>query len=234
MLVLSLDTSTEAATAAIIDEDKLYGEITINYKKQHSVILMPMVDELFKNLQLSKDAIDGFVLSKGPGSFTGLRIGAATIKGLAHGLNKPFISVSSLDALAYNMAYTKGIICPIMDALRGNVYNATYKFEGDNLIKIDDYRVITLDTLLEEFSSRNEQITFIGDAVSMYKEKIQSTIANCHFAPQHLNVVKAAALGELGITRLKSGEFDDLTTFSPMYLVLSQAERELAKKKEVK
>jgi universal bacterial protein YeaZ len=129
MKILSLDSSTESATCSVLSEEKLYGEITFNYKKQHSVILMPMIDNLLKNIHMDINSLDGFVVSKGPGSFTGLRIGAAVIKGLSQGSGKPFSAVSSLDALAYNLAYTSGIICPILNALRGNVYTVLYKFQ---------------------------------------------------------------------------------------------------------
>ena len=118
MKILSIDSSTECASCAVLEDSKLLGEINFNNKKQHSIILMPMVDNLLKNLQLSVTDLDGFVVSKGPGSFTGLRIGMSMIKGLSQGTKKPFVSVSSLDALAYNMAYSQGIVCPILDALR--------------------------------------------------------------------------------------------------------------------
>mgnify|MGYP000946987717 FL=1 len=106
MKILSLDSSTESATCAVLDEYKLFGEITFNYRKQHSTILMSMIDRLLKELNTDISSLDGFVVSKGPGSFTGLRIGAAMIKGLSQGTGKPFIGVSSLDALAYNLYCT--------------------------------------------------------------------------------------------------------------------------------
>ena len=148
MKVLAIDTATESATCAVIEEDKLLGEITYNNKKQHSVIIMPMVDEILKNLKLDINDIDGFAVSKGPGSFTGLRIGAANIKGICQGINKPFVGVSSLDALAYNMAYSEGIICPVLDALRGNVYTALYHFDMEELVKDTEYMIIPVEELL--------------------------------------------------------------------------------------
>lgn len=230
MLVLSLDSSTETATVSVVNEEKLLGEITYNYKKQHSVILMPMIDSLLQNLQLDISSIDGFVVSKGPGSFTGLRIGAATMKGLSQGLNKPFVGVSTLDALAYNMAYTSGIVCPIIDALRGNVYTALYNFNEGKLNKIEDLMVISLDDLLTKLEEKNIPVCFIGDAVPIFKNKLKERLNNVTFAPAHLNSVKASALGEIGLNLLKEGIRDDIYSFAPMYLVASQAEREYAKK----
>lgn len=226
MKILSLDTATESATCAILEDNKLLGEITFNYKKQHSVITMPMIEYLLKNLHLSIKDIDGFVVSKGPGSFTGLRIGAATIKGLSQGTGKPFVSVSSLDALAGAMAYTNGIICPILDALRDNVYTAIYKFEEGNLKQLLDHSAISLKELLEKIKNINEDICFIGDCTDKFKDVILSEIPNARFAPASLNVTKASCLGEIGMSLLKAGIHEDIYNFAPIYLRKSQAERE--------
>lgn len=226
MKVLSIDSSTASATCAILEDNKLLGEITFNYKKQHSIILMPIIDELLKNTNSELDSIDGFVVSKGPGSFTGLRIGMAVIKGLAQGTNKPFISISTLDALAYNLAFTEGIICPILDALRNNVYTALYKFENQKLCRISDYMVISVDDLISNFNDETAPITFIGDAVPKFKEKLSIELENVRFSPIHLNIAKASSLGELGLINLKEGHEDDLYLSSPIYLRKSQAERE--------
>lgn len=232
MKILSLDSSTESATCAILDEYKLFGEITFNYKKQHSTVLMPIIDKLLKDLNIDINSLDGFVVSKGPGSFTGLRIGAAVVKGLSQGTGKPFIGVSSLDALAYNLCYTSGIICPILDALRGNVYTALYNFKNDNLNIASKYMIIPIDDLIELLNLHNKPVYFLGDAVPKFKEKLMSKIKDVHFSPIHLNVVKASSLGELGLKLLNSGLKDDLYEFAPVYLRKSQAEREYEKKLE--
>lgn len=232
MKILSLDSSTESATCAILEDDRLLGEITFNYKKQHSVVLMSMIDDLLKNLKLDINSLDGFVVSKGPGSFTGLRIGASVIKGLSQGTGKPFIGVSSLDALAYNLAYTSGIICPILDALRGNVYTALYKFTENKLHKISEYMVISIDDLTSLLNKHNEPVCFVGDGVPKFKEELSFNIQNTSFAPTHLNLVRSSSLGELGLKLLKSEIYDDLYSFAPFYLRKSQAEREYDKKME--
>lgn len=226
MRVLSIDSATEAATCAVIEDDKLLGEITFNYKKQHSVILMTIIDSLLKNINADISTIDGFVVSKGPGSFTGLRIGMSTIKGLSQGSNKPFISISSLDALAYNMAYTSGIICPILNALRGNVYTALYQFQGTNLNRFTDYKIISITELLTLIKEQKKSVTFIGDGIKLFKEQIQKELPKANFAPVHLNLVRAAALGELGLKKLVQGESDNLYNSAPIYIRKSQAERE--------
>ena len=116
MIVLSIDSSSKVATVALLNDDTLLGEYVINDKREHSVLLMPMIENLLKDCELTINDIDGFVVSKGPGSFTGLRIGMATVKGLSFGANKPYISLSSLDGLAYSISHFNGIICPIMNA----------------------------------------------------------------------------------------------------------------------
>lgn len=230
MRILSIDSATECASCAVIDDNKLLGEISLNDKKQHSVILMPIVDDLLKELKLTIKDIDGFVVSKGPGSFTGLRIGMSVIKGLSQGTKKPFVSVSSLDALAYNMAYTGGIICPILDALRDNVYTALYTFENDKLVKLTDYMAIHIDELIVMLKKHNENLTFLGDAAYKFKNKIMESLNNTYFAPKHLNLVKASALGELGLNLLQAGIYDELFETSPIYLRKPQAEREYEKR----
>lgn len=234
MKILSVDSSTESATCAVLDDDKLLGEITFNYKKQHSVILMNIIDFLLNNLNVTIKDIDGFVISKGPGSFTGLRIGAATIKGLSQGSNKPFVAVSSLDALANNMAYTEGIICPILDALRNNVYTALYEYKNGELQRITDISIQSIDELIETLSKYESNITFIGDALPKLEDIIKNNLPNANFAPLSLNVAKASSLGELGLKLLKSGYADNIYTFSPIYIRKSQAEREYEKKERLK
>lgn len=233
MKVLSIDSATESASCAVIEDNKLLGEINFNYKKQHSVILMTMVDFLLKNLNLSIKDMDGFAISKGPGSFTGLRIGAATVKGFSQGTNKPFIAISTLDSLAYNLAFTSGIICPILDALRNNVYTCTYTFENGSLKKLTDHCCISLDDLIEHLNSINKPVTFVGDGTDKFKDYINSKMKNVSFAPSHLNNSRASALGELALNKLSMGLKDNIFDFSPTYLRKSQAEREYDKKMEL-
>jgi len=226
MKLLGIDSATEAASCAVIDDDKLLGEITFNYKKQHSIIIMNMIDYLLKNLKISVDDLDGFAVSKGPGSFTGLRIGMAVVKGLSEGSKKPFVSISSLDTMAYSLSYTSGIICPIIDALRNNVYTALYTFENNKLNKISDYMAISVDDLIKMLRDYNLPVTFIGDAVPKFKEIFENELDKINFSPTHLNLVKASGLCELGINLMREGKFDNPLSSAPIYLRKSQAERE--------
>lgn len=230
MRILSVDTATECASCSVIDDKKLLSEISFNNKKQHSVILMPMIDYMLKTLNIDLSSIDGYVISKGPGSFTGLRIGMSVIKGLSQGTNKPFISVSSLDALAFNMAYTSGLICPILDALRGHVYTAIYEYKNNKLNRLSGYLIISIEELVSMLLTYNQNICFIGDATKLHEKYLKDNLASVSFAPVHLNIVKASSLGELGLELLENGTYDDINTAAPIYLRKSQAEREYENK----
>jgi len=231
MRVLALDTSSMVASVAVVDESKLLGEITFNYKKQHSTILLPMIDKLLKSLEIQITEVDAIACASGPGSFTGLRIGAATAKGLCHGANKPIIGIPTLDGLAFNLAYSRGIICPIMDALRDNVYTSIYRWEGDGLFKVQDYMAVHIDEIIEKLKVFNEKVIFLGDGVPVHEEKIKDELSiNASFAPVHLNMQKASSIGALALRRLQKGDLDDYLSFAPFYLRKSQAEREYDKR----
>ncbi len=236
MIILAIDSSSKVATVALMKDNKLLGEITLNDKKEHSVILMTIIDQLLKLNNLTIGDIDGYVVSKGPGSFTGLRIGMATIKGLSFGSNKPYVSISSLDALALSVSNFDGIICPIMDALRNSVYTSLYKgrqtlpnsengLEPMTLEKLLDYSALDIYELIEIIKLKNEKVIFIGDGVDKYKNYLIENCPNCYFPPNHLNLIRASSLGEIGSILIKKGNVDDPNS-TPFYLKKPQAERE--------
>ena len=229
MIVLSIDSSSKVATVALLNDDTLLGEYVINDKREHSVLLMPMIENLLKDCELTINDIDGFVVSKGPGSFTGLRIGMATVKGLSFGANKPYISLSSLDGLAYSLSYFNGIICPIMDALRENVYTALYKNEDGEFKNIMEPTPMELTDLLEMLKEKNEEVIFTGDGLLKHKEYIKVNFPNAKFASNHVSLTRASSIGELGLNLLKQGIKDDPNS-APVYLKKPQAERELEKR----
>ena len=174
--------------------------------------------------------IDGFVISKGPGSFTGLRIGMSTIKGLSFGTKKPYISISSLEGLAYKAYPFEGIICPIMDALRENVYTALYKCLNDgNLHNILEANSMNIDELAILLNSKNEKILFTGDGVLKHKDYLMKNVNNCFFVPNTSLNVNASSIGEIGLKLIKKGVFDDPDS-DPMYLKKPQAQRELERR----
>ena len=230
MKILSLEASGSTASVSIVSEKGILGEINLNYKMQHSVLLMPMLEQLLKETALTIGDIDGFVVSKGPGSFTGLRIGMATVKGLALGSQKPVVAVSSLDALAYNIYTEEGLICSLMDALRGNVYYCLYKIESGSLKATRDIHTCSLEELIQELKSYKGKIYFVGDGATIHRAALESSLEGTAFAPLHLNYPTASSLGELGLKLLTEGKEDDLNTLAPIYLRRPQAEREYDKK----
>jgi len=220
MNILAIDTSALTATVAVLSGDTLLGEISSTTALTHSQTVMPMIDELLKKISLDISDIDLFACSEGPGSFTGLRIGIGTVKGLAYGLNKPVIGVSTLEALAHNIAFTDCVISPIMDARRGQVYNALYRWDGTVLKCITEPRALSVEELCEELC---EKTVFVGDGVRVHKEKISELLKEkALFAPpQHLlqraGSVAYAASGKEGT---------DAAALTAVYLRKPQAERE--------
>lgn len=227
MRVLAIETSTLVASVAVVTEEKVEGEFYINNKLQHSVLLFPMIENLFKTLDIDPSYIDAVAVSKGPGSFTGLRIGVAAAKGFAQGRNIKFIGISSLDAMAFMQVGFDGIIVPIMDALKDNVYTSSYKFKDGKLERISDYEAISIEEVIERF--KHEKVMFCGDAVYLHYDKLK-VFDNFYFATRTSNYPRASALGELALLNLLEGKEDDIFTFSPLYIRKSQAEREYEKR----
>ncbi|NLM13657.1 MAG: tRNA (adenosine(37)-N6)-threonylcarbamoyltransferase complex dimerization subunit type 1 TsaB [Epulopiscium sp.] len=228
MKILALDSSGNVASVAIIEDDKLLIELTINYKKTHSQTLLPMIDSICKMVNVDLESLDYIAAASGPGSFTGLRIGVATAKGLAYALNKPIIGVPTLDGLAYNITYTDYLICPIMDAKRNQVYTAFYLWEEDILKRQSDYLAIEINECVKKAKEYNRPIIFLGDGVPVYKDKIKEEINDWryYFAPPSCNMQKASSIGSLGMILAKEGKYQDSMEFIPFYLRKSQAERE--------
>lgn len=230
MKILAVDTSSTVASAAIVDGEKLVCECVLNNKLTHSQTLMPMIDEVFKKSELTPLDIDVFAVSNGPGSFTGLRIGVTTIKGLAHAAKKPVCGVNTLEALAYNLPFCPYIIAPIMDARREQVYNAFYKWENGTLKEVASPRAISLEDCMNELLKLGEKVVFLGDGVAVFREKIKDTLKEqALFTPQLACTGRAACVAEAA----KNKETISYGELAPVYLRKSQAERE-AEEREAK
>ena len=239
MRILALDSSGLVAAVAVVEEEQTVAEYTVNYKKTHSQTLLPMLDEVVKMTEMDMETIDAIAVSGGPGSFTGLRIGSATAKGLGLALGKPLIHVPSLDALAYNLYGTGGIICPIMDARRKQVYTGIYRFmdfasdglaqeSGKNEMEIVvPQMAIAVAELIEKLNDLGQPVTFLGDGVPVYREMIAEGMrVPYRFAPAHMNRQRAASVGALGVEYYKQGKIETAASHQPDYLRVSQAERE--------
>ena len=220
MKILAIDTSALTATAAILADGKLICEISTTTALNHSVTVMPMIDELLRKVNMDISEIDLFACSEGPGSFTGLRIGIGTIKGLAYGLEKKVAGVSTLEALAHNISYTDAVIAPIMDARRGQVYNALYKYDGEKLVEIAPPRALSVEELCEEISQKT---IFVGDGVLAYKEKLIETLGDKAIFASPQNMLQRA--GSVAYAALSKTPVD-AEELTAVYLRKPQAERE--------
>ena len=232
MKILGIDGSGLVASVAIVEDDNLIGEYTTGYKKTHSQTLLPMLDELSKMVELDMNSVDAIAVAAGPGSFTGLRIASATAKGLGLSLGCPIVSVPTVDALAYNMWGNEGIICPILDARRGQVYTGLYKFEqsGDFTVVLQQCAV-DFTEIAEKINEAGQPVTFLGDGVPVFKDKIAEIIkVPYRFAPAHLNRQHASSVAALGSIYFANGDCEIAADHRPEYLRLSQAERERMEK----
>lgn len=227
MKILAIDTSGIVAGVGILENDKILAEINVNYKQNHSVTLMPMIDNLLKMVDMELEEIDYIACCCGPGSFTGLRIGAATAKAISHALNKKIIPISTLEMLAYNIFMPSKYIVPIIDAKGERVFTAIYFWEDNKLINILPETAMDLSELLEYIQKNDIEPIFLGDAALVYKEKIINFNKDYIFAPISHNMQKASSLCSISIEYLKDKKVVDYNNFFIQYLRKPQAEREL-------
>lgn len=227
MKILALDSSGLVASVAVMEDDNLLGEYTINYKKTHSQTLLPMLDEVAKMIELDLKTIDAIAVSAGPGSFTGLRIGSATAKGLALALDKKIVSVPTVDALAYNVWNCTDTICPLMDARRQQTYTGLYTFEDGRMQTLLPQCVVQIEEIVEKVNEMGRPVVFLGDGVPVFADFIaEHCKVSYQYAPAHCNKQRAAAVAALGMLLYKEGKIEDAADHKPDYLRLSQAERE--------
>lgn len=226
MKILAIESSATCASVCLAQDKNLIAEYSINYKLTHSQTLMPMIEEITKLTELDLKTLDYIACISGPGSFTGLRIGAATAKGLSHGLNIPIIPVPTLDSLAYNIFNTDKIICPIMDARRHQVYSAFYCWEGGKLKRLTEYMAESIEKITEIARSYNKQIIFVGDGINVNKDVLEAN-KDFIFPSLNCNIQKASSAAGLAFEFAESGKFVPYFEFAPIYLRKPQAEREL-------
>lgn len=229
MKILAIETSALVASAAIIEDKKLIAEYTMNYKLTHSQTILPMIQEICSRVELDLQTLDYIACCSGPGSFTGLRIGAATAKGLAHGLNIPIVPVPTLDALAYNIFNTNKIICPIMDARRQQAYSAFYQWESGKLSRITEYMAEPINKIIDIAQELEKEVIFVGDGVPVYEELLKKQ-EKFLLAPPSCNMQRASCIASLGMELIEEGKAIKGSSFVPFYLRKSQAEREMEEK----
>jgi len=241
MKIIALDSSGLVASVAVVEEGTLIDEYNIQYKKTHSQTLLPMLDELRRMIELDLDTVDAIALAAGPGSFTGLRIGSATAKGLGFAMNKPIVEIPTLDGLACNLYGSDKIICPIMDARRNQVYTGIYEFvrkdeqdESCESLPLS-YRLnillkqcaVSIEEIAAKCNEVGREVIFLGDGVPVFAAKLSELMTVPYsFAPAHMNRQRASAFAVLAFDYLKEGKAVDAAEHAPEYLRLSQAERE--------
>lgn len=227
MKILAIESSSLVASVAILNDDIITAEYTINHKITHSQTLLPMIDEICKMTQTSPKDFDAIAVSGGPGSFTGLRIGSATAKGLGQALDIPLIHVPTLEAMAYNMYGTDKLICPIMDARRQQVYTGAFEFVGGVLSTIIPDEAVAFDELMEKLNAIGRKTIFIGDGIPVFKDYIiKNAKFEVVFAPAGMNRQRASSVAVLGMEYYKTGKIQTAKEHLPEYFRVSQAERE--------
>ena len=227
MKILAMDTSSDVASVAVTEDNRLLGEYTMNNKKKtHSQKLMVMIDVLLKDIEVDISEIDLFAVSHGPGSFTGLRIGVATAKALAHACQKPIIGISTLEALAYNLPFCEHIIVPVMDAGKNRVYAASYIWD-EGFRTLGEPEAMTIEECVESCGELLETV-FVGDGAAVHMEYIKEQLGEqAFFAPANSLEQRASSVAWAAYEKYKNGEASSYTEVNPVYLKKSQAEREL-------
>ncbi len=226
MKILSVDTSSSICSVSILENTNPIYEKAIENTLSHSENLMPIIKEAFENTNLNLKDIDLFVACKGPGSFTGIRIGIATIKAFVDVFDKKSIGISSLEGLAYNVVGSK-YVCSIIDAKNENCYCALFKFENNFYVLQDKFLSDNIQNVLENLSNyANENITFVGDGSAVYNNQIKTVFKNSKFATENQNKCSSVSVGIAAFNHINNNlNYDN--TLTPMYLKKSQAERQL-------
>ena len=224
MKILGIDTSTPIGSIALIDGDNLVAEHTLNIVQAHSSRLMPAIDSVLKWGDITADALDGCAVGIGPGSFTGIRIGVATIKSVCYALDKPIVGVSTLEAIAYNLRSTNGVICPLLDARRSEIYGTVFR-GGTEWQRLSEDLCLPVDAFLDQLGEATAQrrvstpFNFLGDGLLTYGNVIRERLGErAHFADPIFNVPRGATIAHLGAQRLQHDDTDSYWTLVPNYV----------------
>lgn len=235
MLILSIDAATPSAGVAVADEKRILYEAFANHGLKHSRTLLGMIDAALNHTESRLTEVDAIGVTIGPGSFTGLRIGLATAKGLALAAGKPIIGIPTLDALANNVGWCCGLVCPILNARKGEVYAAFYAGKQNPPFRLSEYMALSPDELAAKCreymkETGSGQVTILGDGVDEYAagfmERLGQTVL---VPPEHCRLPRASGLASLTVQRFQAGQMDDALTINPIYVRLSEAEARLEK-----
>ncbi|NJD68565.1 MAG: tRNA (adenosine(37)-N6)-threonylcarbamoyltransferase complex dimerization subunit type 1 TsaB [Candidatus Methylomirabilota bacterium] len=222
MLVMGIETSTMQGGVALVSAAGVICEYTLNVKATHSERLLPLIDRALQDAGVGLGQVEGLAVAVGPGSFTGLRIGLSTVKGLAIAGGQPLVGVSTLEAMAWTLPFCTYQICPILDARKGEIYFARFRHQGDRLIRLTDDAATASDSV---WSGIGEPTVFVGDGLAVYADLLRARLKELAlFPPLAGRGGRAAAVAELGRRRLLDGHRDDPAGLIPQYLRPSEAE----------
>ena len=226
MKILAIESASVTASCAVYEDKVILGEYTLNHKKTHSEKLMPLIEALMKELEIKIQDIDVIAISEGPGSYTGLRIGAAIAKSMAYAVNIPIANVPTTKSLAGNIYDLNKLIVPVIDAKGGRIYTGIYKYENGELVTVKEQFPCNIEELIELLNEYNEPVIFNGDGSVNYRSVIEEKLnSTANFAPEKFNYLNASTLAYMGFQMALKGELIKASDFSPQYLRLSQAER---------
>ena len=230
MKIIGIESASLTASAAILDENSLIAEYTMNYKLTHSQTLLPMIAEIVERTALDWEEVSAIAVSGGPGSFTGLRIGVATAKGLGLARKIPVVHVPTLDAMAYSFCGYEGLVCPMLDARRGQVFTGLYRVK-DSFEVVKESQAADLKEWLQMLNEMGEPVMLLGDGTAAGVAVIRECLTIPYrIAPAHLNTARAASVAALGMKLFQKGKAVDAAEIAPEYLRVTQAERVRAEK----
>lgn len=222
MKILAVDTATSSCSVAVADDEELLAEMTIDNGQTHSRHLTVLIRQVIRLAGISLPEIDGFAVTKGPGSFTGLRIGMSTVKGLAVASGRPVVGVPTLESLAMQSGTFNLLVCPLIDARRGEVYFASYRFEQNRLLAQHEEQAALPQNILSEIQ---EPCVFIGNGAIVYRQNIIEKLGDqAYFAPSGQHIIRGATVALLGQRRIATGDIDEIESLVPTYLRKSDAE----------
>ncbi len=233
MKILAIESSGLTASAALLDGDTIAAEYSVRFGKTHSQTLLPMIDEICQMLQLDKQSIDVIAVTAGPGSFTGLRIGSATAKGIALGLHKSIAQIPTLEAMAYNGWGFEGIVCPMLDARNQQVFTGMYCFDREQacMKTLEEQEALPVEEIIGRLNAAGKSVLLMGDGANVYKETLREGLSvPCLFAPAFMNSQNAGTVAWLGRKYAEEGRLISGDQHRPDYLRVSQAERERAER----
>ena len=234
MKILAVDTSATSASVCVAQENKIIGEFSINTALTHSQTLIPMIEQLAEKTGVTLDNIDAIAVNAGPGSFTGVRIGVAAVKGIAFSRNIPCVSVSTLESMAYNMLDNDCIICSVMDARCSQVYNSLFRVKDGKVTRLIEDRALSLTDLKLDLQKYNDKIILVGDGAEITFNYFENSLQNVFLASVNNRVQKASSIACVAFKKINNGETLNASELMPVYLRLPQAQRELNKKLGVK